>query len=203
LPKSTPVWRPYAGIRFIRLADNIDDRIQQTASGPLPGAPPDVPSGGPSDTTDQDHWLDIHNNLIGCQLGIRRDLWRLGRRFSLEGFVNFGCYCNLAKQTESTTTTTTETVIIDPIPPAVEPVVETNISSATSRYSVNRTEFATAAEGSLTAVFRLNRCWSMRGGYQLFWLNGVFLADDAFLKTTTRSESLVSQGWHVGLEHRR
>ena len=43
----------------------------------------------------------------------------------------------------------------------------------------------------------------MRGGYQFFWLNGVFLADDAFLKTTTRSEPLVSQGWHVGLEHRR
>ncbi len=63
---------------------------------------------------------------------------------------------------------------------------------------------------NLTAVYRINRHWGLRGGYNLIWLAGVALGPDQwdFSNTTTSGTNLVNggsvflHGANLGLERR-
>jgi hypothetical protein len=77
----------------------------------------------------------------------------------------------------------------------------------TSNIVINDTrvisEVSYEAEASLTAVCRLNKCWSLRSGYQVLWMNHIRTADQAFLGTGDGSQDLLFHGWHAGIECRR
>jgi hypothetical protein len=192
------VWQPYGGIRFIRFADEIRDEIDQAASPPLPGDPP-----SPAViTSDRLNLFDIKNDLMGAQVGFRRDLWQLGRRFSLQGFFNAGVYYNSSKRTNTMNTTTTQ-FIADDTNTTDFSEARLDISSATNTVATERAELAYVTEASLSAVCRVNRCLALKGGYQVLWLGGLHTAQDAFLNPLSSSDDLLFQGWHVGAEYRR
>jgi hypothetical protein len=172
------------------------------ASPPLPGNPPAVPV----ITSDRLNLFDLDNNLVGVQWGLRRDLWKLGRRFSLHGFVNAGAYLNMAKRTNTMTTSTTQVIADNVAPPAMgDPINESrlDVSLASNTVATELTEMAYLGEASLTGICRLNKCWALRCGYQVMWIEGLHLADDAFLTSQTDSQGLLFQGCHIGFEHRR
>jgi hypothetical protein len=43
----------------------------------------------------------------------------------------------------------------------------------------------------------------LRGGYQLFWIDGLALGEDAYLGDMLGRHDFLMQGWHVGVEYRR
>ena len=53
-------------------------------------------------------------------------------------------------------------------------------------------EISYVAEASLTGVCRLNRCWSLRGGYQVLWMTELQLADSAFTGARTEQTTCSS-----------
>ena len=79
----------------------------------------------------------------------------------------------------------------------------TDVSTTSNLDMSEPAEAATIGEASLTGVFRLNRCWALRAGYQVLWIDGVSLAEDAFLDNGIDTRSLLFQGCHVGIECRR
>jgi hypothetical protein len=126
---------------------------------------------------DQVNIFDLENNLIGFQIGARSLLLRPSGRCAVEGFVNGGIYSNEIKRTTLTATV----------------------------YNVSEpSELATLAEASLTGIFRLNRCWALRAGYQVLWIDGLSLADDAFPPAAgDDTRDLLFHGLHAGIECRR
>jgi hypothetical protein len=60
----------------------------------------------------------------------------------------------------------------------------------------------------LNATWRLNQNWGIRGGYQVYWLEGVALAPDQVLSTDLANQTggidpnghLFLHGANVGLE---
>jgi hypothetical protein len=198
-----PAWRPYCGVRYMKFDDEIWDQNIQNALPPLPGpAPPTVTE------TDTYNIFDIENNLIGFQGGLKYDIWNVGRRFSLQGFVNGGVYYNRVKWSNLTKTTETQFTAdntltpVDPMDPAIDESSVT-VSDNSGLTIAERSDVAFAGEASLTGVCRLNKCWACRVGYQVLWIDGVQLAEDAYLGTGLESRALLFHGWHAGVECRR
>jgi hypothetical protein len=179
-----PALRPYCGVRYVKFDDEIWDQSLQELSA--------IP---PVDALERDtlNAIDIENNLIGFQGGVKYDIWNWGRRFSLQGFANSGVYYNKAKYSNQL-----EEFEVD--------YNADGTSTSTSNSSLTIVERSTVAyvgEASLTAVCRLNRCWACRAGYQVLFMDGVSLASDAYLNTGVDDRSLIFHGWHAGLECRR
>jgi hypothetical protein len=191
------VWKPYGGMRFIRFADEIRDEVDQASSPPLAGNPPQLPV----TTSDSLNLFDVTNNLVGVQAGLRRDLWQIGRRFSLEGFVNMGLYVNMSDRTNTMTVTTTQVTADDTMTPDNE--ARTDVSQASNTVATDRSEMAYVTEASLSGVCRINRCLALRGGYQVLWMGGLHLAENAYLNPMADSDQLLFHGFHVGAEYRR
>jgi len=179
------VWRPFWGIRYLRLKDTITDVNDQFAPPPAMGDPDVV-------TTDIADFIDIKNNLVGFQLGLREDMWHCNDRLSLQGFLNAGVYYNHIQFADRRVTTmTTQT------PDDSTTLISSNVSSS------EPSDIAYVAEASITGICRLNRCWALRGGYQVLWIDGLRLAEDVYLNDRLDRHDLVLHGWHVGLECRR
>lgn len=182
-----PALRPYCGVRYIKFDDEIwDESIDELV-------PPVTPPLADITDTDTLHIFDIENNLIGFQGGAKYDIWNLGRRFSLQGFVNGGVYYNRAKwsnvQEESQILYGTDGSVVG--------------SSNSSLTVIEESEIAYVGEASVTAVCRLNRCWACRAGYQVLYMSGVQLASDAYLQADIDERSMIFHGWHAGIECRR
>jgi hypothetical protein len=79
-------------------------------------------------------------------------------------------------------------------------VDESNIINNDAR---DLSEISTVTEASVTAVCRLNKCWALRGGYQVLWITNVHTADTAFLGDSEEADDLLFHGWHCGIECRR
>jgi hypothetical protein len=192
-----PVWRPYCGVRYVKLDDEIRDIIDQEAF-PIPAPAPVAVT-----ETDMLNNFDIENELVGFQVGLRRDLWRIGRMFTVQGYANAGVYHNSVKRTNFMLTETTVSIADD-----TDNANDTS-SSSTSFVENNDvselTEISYLAEASVTGICRLNRCCAMRAGYQILWINNVHLADDEYLMPVGEdiTRGLVFQGWHAGFEYRR
>lgn len=192
-------WKPYAGIRYFLLDETVHDRTSQ-----YPTTPPAV--GDAVVTTSLLDANEVENNLIGFQLGIRRDLWKVSRKVYIQGFANAGMYCNLINRSDSIRNSTTSTEILDD-DPATTDVDETGqIQSITNttgnRVKTERTDVSFAGEAAVTLVWKINNCCALRSGYEVLVLNGVELGDDAFLNTV-QSRDLVFHGAFAGLEYRR
>ncbi len=197
-----PVWRPFCGVRYIKFDDEINDFIDQQAQPPLPGPRADVNPIGPVTTTDRLNLFDIENNLIGFQIGFLHDTWRVNRRFALEGFVNSGVYYNKIKFTNLMGTFTTQE-FADNTTTLDDNEARIDFSDTVNNDVRELSEISYVAEASLSGVCRLNKCWALRAGYQVLWINNLHLADDAFLDTGVDDRSLFFHGWHAGVECRR
>ena len=118
----------------------------------------------------------------------------------MEGYINGGVYYNHIRRTNLMTVTTTQYIGEDL---AVPGSGRTDVSKTSNLDVSEPDDAAVIGEASLTGVFRLNRCWALRAGYQVLWIDGVSLAEDALLNTGVESRSLLFQGCHVGVECRR
>lgn len=212
----SPTWRPYYGVRFIRLDDSISDVLDQERQVPMAGPRTEtVPTGGtpavqvtvndpigPTFETDRINNFNLENNLMGFQIGLFHDTVRLNNRLSIEGFVSGGVYYNQVKYdntmgiftTQSFADNTRSTGTTD------SRVDRSNIVNSDSR---DFAEISYVSEASLTGVCRLNKCWALRGGYQVLWINNVHTADTAFLGNPDQTNTMLFQGWHAGVECRR
>jgi hypothetical protein len=182
------VWRPYCGVRYLKFDDEINDTLNQEAPPPFDTVPPvDV------FTTDRFNIVDIENNLIGFQVGLRHDLWRPMRRLSIEGFVNAGVYYNRVKHTNFMGEVTTQQAFGE----------FDTVSSVFNNDVRELSEISYIGEASLSGVCRLNKCWALRAGYQALWITDLHVAEDAYLNTGIEGRDLFFHGWHAGVEHRR
>jgi hypothetical protein len=174
-------------VRYVKFEDEINDSLEQEAPPPL------TDDDDPIITTDRTNILDIENELIGFQIGIRHDMWRPMRRLSLEGFVNAGVYFNSVKHSNFMGELTTQQTFGQP-----------NSESGVFYNDVREiSEISYIAEASVSGVCRLNKCWALRAGYQALWITDLHIAEDAYLNTGVETRDLFFHGWHAGVEHRR
>lgn len=101
--------------------------------------------------------IDTDNRLYGFQIGVDGRLWSCGR-FRLDGLGKAGIYGNAARHSE--------VIEFPPGIPVFGPVNQ------------RRTQTAFVGEIGLTGIYQLTECLSVRGSYQLMWVNGVALASD-------------------------
>lgn len=191
-------WHPYYGVRYIALAERLNDFLDQQAPPPLPGNPPQ----GPFVTTDVKNLFDIENNLMGFQVGMLHEAWCVTRRCTIEGFASGGVYYNKINYQNKMGTYTTQQ-IADNTATAATNETQSNISNNVNNDTSDLSEIAYVGEASISGVCRLNKCWALRGGYQVLWIDHVHLADAAFLGNPEQSDSLFMHGWHAGIECRR
>lgn len=133
--------------------------------------------------------VDATNHLAGFQLGLDGRVWSRGR-LELDCVLKAGIYANDAENGVRITQTAS-------LPPMA------------SAASANHTAFV--GEIDLTGLYRLNRNWAIRGGYQLLWIEGVALASDQVAvsdpdngaATLDASGSPFYHGAFVGLEFSR
>jgi hypothetical protein len=99
-----------------------------------------------------------NNYLYGFQIGAEPYLMGAGGAIRLDGLIKAGIYANHAAQGSSS------------------PLLGTNAEA--------RRDFAAfAGEVGLAVVYRINRSFALRGGYELLWLSRVALAPDQSRKT--------------------
>lgn len=195
----------YGGVRYMKFNDTIRDFTNQEVQVPLPFEGPDNTPPGEFLAvawTDRLNLFDIDNNLMGFQVGLFHDSWNINRRFSFEGFVNAGVYHNKVKYFNRMGVYTTQ-VIADDTSTINVNEARTDFSDAVNNDARDYSEISYHGEASLTGVCRLNKCWALRGGYQVLWVSNLHLADDAYLGDENVSRDLLFHGWHAGLECRR
>jgi hypothetical protein len=216
LPGKSKSWRPIFGFRYFSFDDEINDTLSQEAQPPLPGPADAVDVGGggvlpvdpefqplgPAVTTDRVNIFDIQNNLMGFQFGLMHDTWQVNRRFSVEGIMNAGVYYNRIKYTNYQGIFTTQ-VYADNTNSDGTDEARIDFSDVVNNDVREYSEIAYHAEASVTGVCRLNRCWALRGGYQVLWIDNVHVAEDAYLGAENVNRDLLFHGWHAGIECRR
>jgi hypothetical protein len=94
-----------------------------------------------------------NNALYGAQVGVEPILWDRGGRFQLEGLLKAGIYGNCAHQRTTFPGVGIVDIRTDGVPSYV-------------------------GEIALTGVYKLNKYWSMRAGYEVMWITNVALAPD-------------------------
>ncbi len=95
------------------------------------------------------------NRLYGWQFGVDAILWECNR-LRLEGVAKGGVYGNDRNLTASG--------------------VDRLTGARATPVNKSDTQLAFLGELGLTAAYRLNPCWTLRGGYQLFWADGLATA---------------------------
>jgi hypothetical protein len=78
-----------------------------------------------------------------------------------------------------------------------------DVSTATNDDGRDLSEISYSSEATLSAVCRLNKCWALRGGYQVLWIANIQQADAAYLGDENTTNALLFHGWHAGIECRR
>jgi hypothetical protein len=194
-------WKRYGGVRYLQLGENVQSTFEQFSNAPLN-------LGDVSITNNTFTNAKVDNHLIGFQLGVRRDMWQLSERLSLNGFTSGGAYCNLISRKRSNVQVQNRTEILavdDPVTPDFNEIgtTDTLVTSTGNSIKSDRTEFAFTGEVSLELVYKLNACSALKGGYQAMYLTGVELADDAYLGVQPDSDDLLLHGWFVGFEYHR
>lgn len=124
------------------------------------------------------HHVNVNNHLYGMQVGADAKLASLGW-FTLEGFTKLGVYYNDADQTTSVT----------------------DVFGVVSPINATGPQTAVAAEVGLIGVVKLNDAWSVRGGYQLLWLDGVALPGDQISSTNLATGAADLETGNTALFH--
>jgi hypothetical protein len=186
------IFKPFLGVRYVLLDEDLDDETDQFAPAVV---------GALTNTTDIARAVDVQNHLIGFQGGLRGDLWNRGGWFSVQGMIDGGAYCNLSNQNNRFRQTTSTQRLDDPNTAGNE--FYDTLTSVSNEYKQDRARVAFLGEASLAAVAQLNRCTSLRAGYQVLYLEGVELGDTAFLGNGPSNDDLLLHGWFAGFEYRR
>jgi hypothetical protein len=139
---------------------------------------------------------------MGFQVGLLKDTLQLTDRFAIEGFATAGVYYNRVKFSNVMGIFTTQT-FADNTRSTTFNDARTDTSNIVNNDTRVISEVSYEAEASLTGVCRLNKCWSLRTGYQVLWMNHIRTADQAFLGVGDGSQDLLFHGWHAGIECRR
>jgi hypothetical protein len=217
IPNYNPTWRPFFGVRFIKFDDTISDFLNQETQVPLPGplttsiSPGPVPPAapiivndpiGPTHETDRLNLFDLENNLMGFQVGLLHDTVRLNERLAIEGFVNGGVYYDRVKYSNVMGVFTTQT-FADNTRSTGTGDGRTDESNIVNNDHRELSEISYVSEASISGVCRLNKCWALRGGYQVLWIANVHLADAAYLGNPEQADDMLFHGWHAGIECRR
>lgn len=186
--------RPFFGIRYLRLAEYVDDVYDESS----PAALTPTVSFTLSDVMRS---TDVDNNLIGFQLGGRSETCDIGGRFSLSGFGSAGAYCNLARR--SSFINQTDEIYTADDPATADDETDFTTATATSGYRSRGARMAFVGELGVAGAYRLNKCAKLRFGYQAMILQGVELGDALFLGNGARGDSEFLHGWFAGIERRR
>jgi hypothetical protein len=197
--------QPYCGFRYINFDDEINDFTNQEVQPPLPFEGPDNTPPGEFLAvawTDRLSLFDLQNNLMGFQIGLAHDSWKLNRRLSLEGNINSGVYYNKIKFNNIEGIFTTQQIADDTSTVTVDES-RIDFSDAVIVDAREYDEISYHAEASLSSVCRLNKCWALRAGYQCLWIANLQLAEDAYLGEANTTRDLFFHGWHFGIECRR
>ncbi len=118
-----------------------------------------------SDFGTSDYNILTSNDLYGAQLGLRmartRDFW------GWEGFVKAGLFGNDARQSQT--------------------VGDQDNQFSLRQVESNEGEVAFLGEAGLSLEYRFNDCWSVRGGYNVMWIDGLAQAPNQLDFTDTAS----------------
>ncbi len=105
-----------------------------------------------------------NNYLYGFQIGAEPYVMGAGGAFRVDGLIKAGIYGNHAAQA------------------TVSPLLGSSVRAG-------RDGPAFAGEAGLTIVYRINRAFALRGGYELIWLSHVALAPNQSRKTDLTAPS--------------
>ncbi len=103
--------------------------------------------------------FNTDNHLYGGQVGIDTKLWDRGGPFRLEGIFKAGLLGNAADQSASN-------------------ISSSQFGSQSLYGGRSKSQIAFVGDIAITAVYQLSKNVSLRGGYQLLWIDGVALASD-------------------------
>lgn len=201
IPFRDSPWKRFLGIRYFLVGENIDDFTDQFG-------PPPINPGEVLELRDVMRATVVENHLIGFQGGIRRDIWRARPWLFVEGFANTGIYCNVIKREDVLQQSAFRQEAVEVVDPDTDEVSVEIVETTNSFASVVKTErtlVALAGEAEIALVCKLNRCVALRGGYQAIVIDGVELADDAFVNfdSDPERETRFYHGFFGGLEYRR
>jgi hypothetical protein len=176
------------GVRHFILDEKFRFASASTANGfPGPAIPPIIPARGRDDT-------DVTNNLTGIQFG--GDLWICilpGLRAG--GELQAGVYGNHMN---------------------VATTIGSNLLNTPDfRETLDANDVSFIGQANLLATYRVNYQWTLRGGYQFLFVEGVALATENFnpvppllINPFRPRQQIVNDngnvfwhGWNVGLEY--
>ncbi|QDU56004.1 BBP7 family outer membrane beta-barrel protein [Aeoliella mucimassa] len=196
---NTSYWKPYAGVRYFSLDEVVRDETHQYPSVPLA-------IGDASITSDALNLHKVENNLIGFQMGVRRDLWNISQKVYFQGFANSGIYCNMINRSHLNQITTTTTEVLDDDPATTDTdetgTINSNTYTTGNRVKTERTELSFAGEASVALIWKINSCFALRTGYEVMYITDVELANDAYLGLNDTHDMLYHGGF-AGFEYRR
>lgn len=180
--------RTMHGLRWFQFKDAFEFAASQT----------DYMYGKTSD--DMYYDLETENNLYGYQLGARIDC-ALGCRVNVYAGSKFGIFANDARFRSRIGTNEMPAYVNDAYPSIAGDAVVTRQSD---------TVLATLGELDLGVGYRVNPCWTVRGGYRLYGMTGVATTvgsisnDVAHLPTARKvcaDDSIFLHGGYVGAEY--
>lgn len=197
LPNVPYMWKVFSGFRYVELVDDlVDSRINDK---PIP-APADPPAAN-SFVTDTTVSHLLKNQLIGFQLGARRDAWHWGERLTIASFANAGVYCNKFRRDDVTRTDTT--IITGDDLSTTDNEFSQTTTSVSNRVRTSPTDVAFLGEAGITGTWKINECVALHSGYQIMALDGVGQALDAFFTSGLNADTVVYHGLQFGFEYRR
>ena len=197
LPLVPYKWRLFTGFRYVELSEDFADaRINDK---PIP--PPAVVPAAPVAVVDTTVSRLLKNQLIGFQLGARRDNWNCGNKLYIETFANAGIYCNRFRREDVVQTDTTIITGDDLTTEEDEFSITSNTVKTTVR--TNPTDVAILGEAGISGVWKINHCVALRSGYQIMAIDGVGNALQAYFASGLNSDTVVYHGLQFGVEYRR
>jgi Putative beta barrel porin-7 (BBP7) len=142
------------GVRYFKLDEDFNYFTQSTIPGDPAADPPTLDTIASASNN-----INVHNNMVGIQIG--GDLWMCilpGLRIGAEGKA--AVLGNNVAVENTIAVSTPDTL------PNVEDLVTHDVSFL--------------AEANIMGTYRLNQQWTLRGGYQFLFVDGVALAGENF-----------------------
>lgn len=193
--RTTAPTKIFAGFRYVQVDEDFADSLTQAKTVPAPNDP--ALTDAYVDTRDL---IKLENRMIGFQLGALRDAWALNKWLTIEPFGNGGVYYNNFKREDLQDTV--DTLVTGPDTGTLAPAF-TSSSFTQFGTSNNFSEISFLGEVGVTAVFRLNQCVAIRGGYQALVMDGVGTGLDAYFEPGLNGTTVLYHGARFGLEYQR